>query len=477
MSTTTTTQAPAPQASGRETPEQALARAQAAAQAKRYGEAMGICQDVLAVSPEHPSALALLGVVHAHRGEIERAVELLQAALRKNARVAAWHANLCSLLRMLNRIDEAIAAGREAVRLAPDSPDNLVNLSLALTDKDERQQATACLIRAIGLNDQHADAHLALAQLLLARGEMEPGWLEYEWRNQTEAGKGTLPRITSMPWNGMHIPGGKLLLIGDQGYGDTIQFARYIPMAAARCEEVLLGCSVELAPLLGRIPGVSRVFHRWNEIPGHAAYCRLSSLALMFRTTLETIPGPSPYLTPDPARVAKWRAWLDANHPPGLPRIGIAWTGRPTHPNDRRRSLRLAALAPLAQAARARFISLQKPVPAIDQPSMAGFPGLADISGDLQDFDDTAALISLLDLVVTIDTSIGHLSGALGRPVWIMLAKASDWRWLLDRPDTPWYPSAFNYSQTTAGAWTPLIEDVAATLSEHVARELETEPA
>lgn len=449
---------------GREAPEQALARAQTAAQAKRFGEARGICDDVLAGAPDHPSALALLGVVCAHQGETERAIDFLERAIGRQPHVPAWHANLCSLYRILNRLDESIRAGREAVRLAPDSPDNLVNLSLALTDIDEREQATACLIRAIGLNDQHADAHLALAQILLARGDFDPGWLEYEWRNQTEAGKGTLPRITSMPWNGMRVPGGKLLLIGDQGYGDTIQFARYIPMASALCDEVLLGCSAELAPLLGRIQGVSHTFHRWNEIPGHASYCRLSSLALMFRTTLTTVPGPIPYLFPDPVRHARWREWLNAHHPPGLPRIGLAWSGRPTHPNDRRRSIRLEALSPLVRAVTARFISIQKPFPSVDKTVMAQFTGLSDISDQLADFEDTAALVSQLDLLITVDTSVGHLAGALGKPVWIMLPKASDWRWLLERADSPWYPSARLFRQRTAGDWKPVIDDLVSAL-------------
>ena len=266
----------------REAPEQALARAQVATQSKRYGEAAGICSDVLATDPEHPSALALLGIIYAHQGHVDHAIEMLERAVRRHSGIAAWHANLCSLYRIVNRIQEALAAGREAVRLAPDSADNLVNLSLVLSDLDDRERALACLLRALGLNDSHADAHLAMAQNLLAQGELDPGWIEYEWRNQTEAGRGQLPRITSAPWTGMSIPGGKILLIGDQGYGDTIQFARYIPMVAQRFDEVFLGCSAEMAPLLARIPGVSRNFHRWNEIPGHAAYCRLSSLALLF---------------------------------------------------------------------------------------------------------------------------------------------------------------------------------------------------
>jgi Tfp pilus assembly protein PilF len=452
----------------REAPEQALARAQVATQSKRYGEAAGICSDVLATDPEHPSALALLGIIYAHQGHVDHAIEMLERAVRRHSGVAAWHANLCSLYRIVNRIQEALAAGREAVRLAPDSADNLVNLSLVLSDLDDRERALACLLRALGLNDSHADAHLAIAQNLLAQGELDPGWIEYEWRNQTEAGRGQLPRITSAPWTGMSIPGGKILLIGDQGYGDTIQFARYIPMVAQRFEEVFLGCSAEMAPLLARIPGVSRSFHRWNEIPGHAAYCRLSSLALIFRTTLETIPNQVPYLTPDPSRVSWWENWLNATHPHDALRVGLVWCGRPTHPNDRRRSVRLARLAPLATIEGVRFVSLQKPVFQADADSLQLFPGMSDLSAELREFDDTAALAATLDLVVTVDTSVGHLSGALGKPTWIMLPKASDWRWLLGRSDSPWYPTVRLFRQAAPGAWDNVIDEVAAALHARV---------
>jgi Tfp pilus assembly protein PilF len=461
-------------AAAKETPDQALPRAQAAAQAKRWGEAGGICNDVLATSPEHPAALALLGVVSAHTGQPERAIGLLERAVKRHAGVAAWHANLCSLYRIMNRMEEALASGQEAVRLGPDSADNLVNLSLVLTDLDDRNRAVACLLRALGLNPSHADARLALAQNLLARGELEPGWIEYEWRNETEAGRGQLPRITSAPWNGMRIPGGKILLIGDQGYGDTIQFARYIPMVAERCEQVILGCSAEMAPLLARIPGVGVCCHRWNEIPGHAAHTRLSSLAGLFHARLETIPNKVPYLTPDPARVAGWAERLDRELPRLRPRIGIAWSGRPTHPNDRRRSIRLERLAPLAKAGPACFVSLQKPLPAADADAMAYFPGLTDLSGALSDFEETAALIANLDMVITVDTAMGHLAGALGKPVWILLPKGSDWRWLLDRSDSPWYPTARLFRQRSPGAWDPVIGDAATALAARLKAEAAT---
>jgi Tfp pilus assembly protein PilF len=451
-----------------ETPEQALARAQAAAQAKRFGEAAGICNDVLAGSPENPPALALLGMIAAHTNDPERGITLLERAVTARPGVATWYANLSALYRMVYRMQDALRVGQEAIRLDPQNADHLVNLSLVFTDVDDREHAMACLLRALGLRPDHADGHLALGQNLLATGDFEPGWLEYEWRNQTEAGKGTLPKMTSAAWNGMHIPKGRLLMVGDQGYGDTIQFARYIPMVAERCQELILGCSAEMGPLLSSIPGVSQYCHRWTDVPGHAAHCRLSSVPGLVHTTIETIPAKVPYLFANPERIAAWRERLDARLPRDVRRIGLAWTGRPTHPNDRRRSMPLARVAPLAVAGRASFVSLQKPMPASDAASIATFPGLSDISGELTDFGETAAVIANLDLVITVDTAMGHLTGALGKPVWILVPKAADWRWLLDRSDSPWYPTARLFRQQTPGAWDPVIAEVAAALTEEL---------
>jgi Tfp pilus assembly protein PilF len=451
-----------------ETPEQALARAQAAAQAKRFGEAAGICNDVLAAAPDNAPALALLGMIAAHTNDPERGISLLERAVAVRPGVAAWYANLSALYRMVYRMQDALRVGQEAIRLDPQNADHLVNLSLVFTDVDDREHAMACLLRALGLRPDHADGHLALGQNLLATGEFEPGWLEYEWRNQTEAGKGTLPKMTSAAWNGMHIPKGRLLMVGDQGYGDTIQFARYIPMAAERCQELVLGCSAEMGPLLSSIPGVAQYCHRWTDVPGHAAHCRLSSVPGLVHTTLETIPSKVPYLFANPDRVAAWREKLDAHLPRDVRRIGLAWTGRPTHPNDRRRSMPLSRLAPLAAAGRASFVSLQKPMPTSDTDAIAVFQGMSDLSADLPDFGETAAVIANLDLVITVDTAMGHLTGALGKPVWIMIPKAADWRWMLDRSDSPWYPTARLFRQQTPGAWDPVIAEVVTALTEEL---------
>jgi cytochrome c-type biogenesis protein CcmH/NrfG len=472
MSATTLTSQPAAQPApqgptlpGGETVDQALARAQTAAQAKRLNEAAGICADALAVAPEHPPALALRGIIAAMQNEPEQGIGLLQRAIKLRPGVASWYAHLSSLCRATYRMDEALAAGQESIRLEPNNADNLVNLSLIFVDMDDRERAIACLLRALGQKHDHADGHLALAQNLLAMGDFTPGWLEYEWRNETEAGKNTMPKMTSAAWNGMVIPKGRILLVGDQGYGDTIQFARYIPRVAAMCEEVVLGCSAEMGPILQNIPGVKQFCHRWNDVPGHAAHCRLSSLPYLFQTKLETIPAQVPYLKAEPARMAYWRDRFAAQLPPGR-RIGLAWSGRPTHPNDRRRSLPLARLRGIAAAGgeHAAFVCLQKPIPAADHEVMPLFRGMTDLSEDLKDFGETAAVIENLDMVLTVDTSMGHLAGALAKPAWIMLPKAADWRWMLNRSDSPWYPTVRLFRQHFPGAWDDLLTEVSRAL-------------
>lgn len=444
--------APRPTVNG-ETLEQVLARAQAAARAKRVHEANGICADVLAASPDQPEALALQGIIIAMAGDPDRGIVLLRRAIHLRSGNAAWYAHLSSLCRTTYRMEEALAAGQESIRLDPNNPEHLVNLSLIFADVDDRGRAMACLLRALGLKHDHADGHLAMAQNLLATGDFDPGWMEYEWRNQTEAGKATMPAITSAHWNGMKIPNGRLLLVGDQGYGDTIQFARYIPMAAERCQELIVGCSAEMGSLLAKVPGVSQYCHRWTDVPGHAAHCRLSSLPYLFHTRLDTIPARIPYLKPDPGLIERWRDRMAATLPAGVKRIGLAWTGRPTHPNDRRRSLPLAHLRSLADVGPAAFVSLQKPMPARDLEAIKLFPNMTDLSDELTDFGETAALIENLDLIVTVDTAMGHLAGALGKPAWILIPKAADWRWMLDREDSPWYPSVRLFRQQTPGAW------------------------
>jgi tetratricopeptide (TPR) repeat protein len=449
-----------------ETPEQAITRAQAAAKARRFDEAAAVCRGVLAKVPDNPAAIGLLGMIAANTGQLEQACKLLEQAVAAAPQTASFHSALGAVYQKLCRVPEALREAVTAVNAQPNNSEFLVGLAMIQVDLDQHEQATVSLLRAIGHKPDSAEPHLGLAQLLLAHGEMAPGWLEYEWRNRIDVPHNVLPRMTSPYWNGMRIPRGRILLVGDQGYGDTIQFARYIPMVAERCQEIVLGCSTELSDLLQQIAGVTACHSRWDAIPPHAAHCRLSSLPLMFQTTLDTIPCSNSYLVADTSRATAWAARLG----PRLgPRIGLAWTGRPTHPNDLRRSIDLEKLLPIAaKAIGAQFVCLQKPVPARDSPVMAAFPGMTDLSEQLVDFAETAALISNLDLVITIDSAVAHLSGAMGKPVWVLLAKAADWRWMLNLSNSPWYPSLRLFRQPVPGAWAPVIEEVCSALGQQV---------
>ncbi len=464
--------APTPPATPPEPPKdphlEALGRAETAARARRYREAIGICEDVLEAAPDHPPALALLGAVHGQRGAIETGIPLLERACARNGGVANWWLNLSGLYRMQCRMEEALTTARRAAQIQA-SAAALFNLGKVHMDRGEHDQATTFFLAALARDPDHAEAHLGLGQVLLMSGQMKPGWIEYEWRNKTEQARGMLPRMGTPMWNGMALPKARILLVGDQGYGDTLQFARYIPAVAARCREVLLACSKDLAPLLGRIPGVHACYTAWTGIPGHAAYCRLSSLPGVLGTELDSIPGPHPYLHADPERVADWRGRLDARIERGRFRVGIFWAGRTTHPNDYRRSIRLSRLAPLAAIPGVALVSVAKAPPSGDAEAMARLSVL-DLSAELGDFGETAALLANLDLVVTVDSAVGHLAGALGAPVWTLLARPSDWRWLLERTDSPWYPAVRFFRQPVPGDWDAVIAAVAEALAPLAAR-------
>lgn len=453
-----------PQAERRKAVHETLLRAEQALQAKRYNEAIGICQDVLEANPDHPPALALLGAIMGHRGDLVRGAALLERAIGKEANVPAWHSNLSGLYRMQYRVADAVASAREAVRLRPDLARFHVNLGKALVDAGDRDAALTAFLTALGREANNAEAHLAIGQILLARGDMAPGWIEYEWRNQLEMAKGMLPKMVAAQWNGMPLPE-RILLVGDQGYGDTLQFCRFAPAVAERCQEVVLGCSPDLEPLLRKLPGVAKTYTRWNEIPRHLAYCLLSSLPGLLGVRPDTIPGETPYLSPEPEPVQTWAARLAEKVPPGRLRVGIAWSGRPTHPNDRRRSMRLIDLAPLGRLEGVSFISLMQKIPQRDSADLAALPGLVDISAGLTNFGETAAAICNLDLVITIDTAVGHLAGAIGRPVWLMLANPPDWRWMLERSDSPWYPTMRLFRQPRPGDWAGVVGAIAQALT------------
>ena len=329
--------------------------------------------------------------------------------------------------------------------------------------------AAAANLRALAIDPNSAPAHFALGMALLAQGEFRPGWIEYEWRHRLEQSRHAHPPLAAPGWNGMRLPRGKLLLIGDQGYGDTIQFARYVPMAAERCGEVVLGLSPELFPLVSRVKGAGRAFTRWEQMPPVDAWCMMSSLPGLFGTEPDAIPADTPYLAPDPTTVARWTARLAEWGAAGRPRVGLFWAGRTEPPHDARRTIPFAQLAALLRQANVSFLSLQRELPVGDAQAIADSGLLLELSAELPDFGDTAAVIANLDLVITIDSAVAHLAGALDKPAWVLLQWQADWRWSEEREDSPWYPSLRLFRQPEPGAWGPVMDRVSSALAAFVA--------
>lgn len=462
--------APAPavpaQVPATETVEQALTRALNAAKARRINEAIGICRDVLAASPDTPGAMGLLGGILGQDGKVEEAIPLLEAAIARQPAVANWHLNLCALYRGKNMLDQALRAGLQAIHYSPETAAHRVELALTYLSRGELDQAAKQFREGIAKEPEGAPSHMGLGELLLSLGEYLPGWIEYQWRNKLDQARGTLPKMIAAPWNGMRMPEGRILLVADQGYGDMIQFARYIPMVKERVPELIIGWGPEVTALLGEHPCINTCIAKWTDVPAHDAYVLLSSLPMIFQTELDNIPLQIPYLTMKPDRVDFWRKRLDAALQPGRVRVGLAWSGRPTHPNNIRRSMRLQTLAPILANSDVDFITLQKPFPEEDREYAATLPNLLDISNELDSFAETGAVIATLDLVLAVDTAIVHLAGAMGHPAWVLVPEPGDWRWLVGREDSVWYPSLRLFRQNKPTMWEPVLARVSAALAE-----------
>ena len=303
---------------------------------------------------------------------------------------------------------------------------------------------------------------MRLGQTLLLTGALAEGWEEYEWRYQISGAQPLMPKTDKPQWNGAPLPDDQtLLLVADQGYGDVIMFARYLPWAFSRAKSVAIATSAELRDLLSRHYPRATYFSRWDQVPPYVAFCPFSGLSRLHDTRLDSIPQQTPYFQPLPDKVAHWKERLGALLPAGMRRVGIAWAGRPTHNNDRNRSISLDMLAPFGQVPNTVFVALQKGPAAAQVADWRGPAPLVGLDAQIETFDDTAAILENLDLLVCVDTSLGHLAGALGRPAWVMLPYAPDWRWLMQREDSPWYRSLRLLRQPGPKAWPALIQRVA----------------
>ncbi len=425
--------------------------------AGRLEEALAVSRRALAIKPDDAVIANGIGGILADLDRPAEAVAAFRRAVELKPDYAEADSNLGHVLRAAGRPAEAEAACRRAIAFAPNMAAAHVNLGLALQDLGRLDEALASFRQASALDPGYAMAKLCEGTLLLLRGELAAGWEKYEARWHT----GDLPPrdFTQPQWRGEPLAGKTILLHAEQGFGDSIQFLRYVPLVIACGGKVILEIQKPLMPLTARIAGVD-VVASGEPLPGFDVQCPLLSLPLAFKTTLETIPSPTSYLSPPPERIAHWRTRVAGAR--GL-KVGIAWAGNAIQRNDRNRSIPIEHLKPLRGVDGVRFFSLQVGPRAMELAAIES-GAIVDLSGELTDFGETAAVIANLDLVIAADTGVAHLAGALGKPVWTILSSSADWRWLLARPDSPWYGSMRLYRQSAPGVWDDGVTRVAADL-------------
>ena len=470
-------------------------------------EAIQLFRQVLSIDAMNADAASYMGMAMAKKGEPALAIQHFETALRIDPnRQPIWlrrgialsdigrltdalgsfdravalrpdddevHVNRAATLYRLGRFEDAHVVAAALVRRLPDNAALACGHAMTLHWCGQPHEALKEYERAIVLAPNDATAHTNKGMLLIYMGDLPAGHHEYEWRWR-QAAELTPKRKYTMPlWLGETDIGGKtLLLCHEQGFGDTLQFCRYAILAARAGARVILDVPRQLAELMTTVPHVSRVVHADDPLPDHDLRCPMVSLPLAFGTTLESIPAEVPYLHADPSRAAEWRIRLASVS--GV-RVGLVWAGSSRYGSaelmatDQRRSLPLSALAPLASVAGCTFVSLQLGPPAEQAKSPPAGMILHDMTSELSDFADTAALIENLDLVISADTAVVHLAGAMGKPVWLLNRFDSCWRWFQDRDDSPWYPTLRLFRQTAPGNWIDVAGRVTAALRDFVA--------
>jgi len=392
----------------------------------------------------------------------DQAVEAFEAAIALKPDYADAHNGLGIAHQRAGRVDKAMAAYRRAIEISPGHAQAHSNLGAAHMDRNEPGLAITAYGRALEINKFHPTIRTNLAFAQLLSGDFLAGWRNYEIRWAAGAARSERA-VPGKTWLGERpLQGRSILLCSEQGFGDMMQFARFVPLVAALGARVHLEAKPPLQRLFrASFPEIEAVHALGDPIPECDEYCTVPSLALAFATELSTIPARVPYLRP-PERSMALRAGIGSA--PGFPRIGIAWSGDPLHHNDSNRSIPFERFKQFVDGSGFRFVSLQKEVRVADLAALTATPAVGNLADRIGDFADTAALIEELDLVIAVDTSVAHLAGAMGKPVWLLLPFAPDWRWMLDRSDSPWYPTMRIFRQPRAGDWESVFAEVKAEL-------------
>jgi Tfp pilus assembly protein PilF len=434
-----------------------------AAEVRDFSGAIQLYDQAIALNPAHAEAYYKRGNALKNAGQLEAAIASYDQAIEIRAGYSQAYCNRGVVQQSLGLMAGALSSYDRAIVLEPADAMAHFNRAVLMQELSRFDEALTSYNRAIRIDPQYADAQYNRSLALLSQGDFENGWrgFEWRWRNAQRLGIGARREFTQPIWLGEEpIAGKRLLLHSEGGFGDTLQFCRYASLCADLGATVLLEVPQPLHRLLHSLAGVSRVIVTGSPLPEFDYQCPLMSLPLAFRTTLQTIPAAPGYLQPELAKVELWRMRLGERT---RPRVGLAWSGNPNYPADARRSIPLAdwvgQLPPGFQ-----YFRLQRHVREADQETLDASPFIVSFADDLMEFDNTAALCELMDVVISTDTSVPHLSGALGRPTWLMLPLDPDWRWLRNRPDSPWYPTAKLYRQKSGGDWGEVFGRIAADL-------------
>ena len=433
----------------------------------QFNKAIINYQIALRIEPLSPDAYSSLGTALLKAERYNEAVICCQKALELAPQNADMHYNFGIALQEQGRLDEAIACYRNASGMSPGDAEILNNLAFALQENRQPHEALSYYRKALLLNPGYTTAHWNLSLALLLTGNFREGWKEYEWRWGTEYLLSSKRTFGQPLWDGSDIKGRTILLHAEQGFGDTFQFVRYAPLVAKSGAKVILECQKPAAALMHSVEGIERVIVRGEELPAFDMHCPLLSLPLAFDTTLDTIPATVPYISGDASLSAKWRNRL--KHDGSNIKIGIVWAGNPGFKQNHYRNIPLHFFMPVAGLPGVSLYSLQKGEESAMATNPPGQMKIVDYTGDINDFSDTASFMENLDLIISVDTAVAHLAGAMGKRVWTLLPFSPEWRWLLDRDDSPWYPTMRLFRQSSHNNWGSAIERVVKELRREIA--------
>jgi tetratricopeptide (TPR) repeat protein len=434
---------------------------------KRPADAIASADQALRLDPRFAYALHVRGRALESLKRFDEYLADSRQAYLLDPGSAAMSVNVGHALMLLGRYEEALPWFDCALALQPDLVMASINKAQSLTQIRRFDDALAIYDQVKAIDPHNVDVEWNLSLIHLMRGDFAAGWAEREvrWKRPSLSGTALYPKFSQPMWLGEGDIGGKTVLVyADEGFGDTLQFARYLPMLAARGARVILVVDGPLYPLFSQMGGVSQCISKSaGTLPAFDVHCPICSLPLVFKTRLDTIPPSASYLPrPTEARVRAWQDRLGAHD---RLRVGLVWSGNPAHADDHNRSIALRALTPVLDTD-ARFVSLQKDLRPADKAVLDERADVIDLTAHLADFAETAALVSCLDLVITVDTGVAHLSATLDRPTWILLPYRPDFRWLLDRDDSPWYPTARLFRQTAPRDWEAVVGRVKEALIE-----------